>query len=175
MERFKIWDVIKFNEIEWQIIKINPLYAVILPLTREWIFINKPVYIPHINILRESVIKDNSAWTFIHKFEITIKDDWCLDVMKFVEWVEQNILTKFLSNRLSSINWWSDFYRTSFERTHLWHIVVVFIWKWDDILNKKVERKIIWYVGRVVYDAKKQIELKQNIINDDSENIKDIA
>ncbi len=170
LERFKIWDVIKFNDIEWQVIKINPLYVVLMPLTKEWIFKNKPIYVPHINILKESVTKDISAWTIIHNFELTIRDDWNLDIMKFIEWVEQNILTKFLSNRLSSLSWLNDTYRTSFERTNMWHIVVVFIWKWDDILNKKVERKIVWYLYRLVLDSKKAKELSEKNINEINDN-----
>ncbi len=169
LERFKIWEIIKFQEIEWQVIKINPLYIILMPLTKEWLFINKPVYIPHINILKESVVKDITPWNYIHNFEVTIRDEWSLDVMRFIEWVEQNILTKFLSSRLSSLNWINDTFRTSFQRTQVWHLVVVFTWKWDDILNKKLERKIIWYLFRIVNDSKKNKELEEKQKNEKHE------
>lgn len=169
LERFKIWEIIKFQEIEWQVIKINPLYIILMPLTKEWLFINKPVYIPHINILRESVTKDITPWSFIHNFEVTIRDEWSLDVMRFIEWVEQNILTKFLSSRLSSLSWINDTFRTSFQRTQVWHLVVVFTWKWDDVLNKKLERKIIWYLFRIVNDSKKNKELEEKQKNEKHE------
>jgi len=161
LQRFKIWDIIKFWEVYGQISRITPLYIILLPLTREGIFKNKPVYIPHINILKENVVKDITADNFIHKFEITIRDDSWIDVMKFLEEVETNILTKFLHNRLSSITATNDFYRISFDRTNFGHIVVVFVWRWDDILNKKVERKIIWFFSKSILDIKKEKEKKE--------------
>lgn len=158
LQRFKIWDIIKFWDVYWQISKISPLYIVLLPLTREWVFKNKPVYVPHINILKENVTKDITADTFIHKFEITIRDDSWIEIMKFLEDIENNILTKFLHNKLDSITDTNDFYRISFDRTNFGHIVVVFVWRWDDILNKKVERKIIWFFSKSLIDIKKEKE-----------------
>lgn len=161
LQRFKIGDIIKFGEVYGQISKISPLYIILLPLTREWIFKQKPIYIPHINILKENVTKDITADNFIHKFEITIRDDSWIDTIKFIEDVEKNILTKFLHNRLSSITWEDDFFRISFDRTNFWHIVVVFVWRWDDLLNKKVERKIIWFFSKSIIDIKKEKEKKE--------------
>lgn len=158
LQRFKIWDIIRFWDVYWQISKISPLYIVLLPLTREWVFKNKPIYVPHINILKENVTKDITADTFIHKFEITIRDDSWIEIMKFLEDIENNILIKFLHNKLDSITNTNDFYRISFDRTNFWHIVVVFVWRWDDILNKKVERKIIWFFSKSLIDIKKEKE-----------------
>ncbi len=158
LQRFKIWDIIKFWEVYWQISKISPLYIVLSTLTKEWIFKNKPIYVPHINILKENVIKDITADLFIHKFEITIRDDSWIEIMKFLEDIENNILTKFLHNKLDSITDTNDFYRISFDRTNFGHIVVVFVWRWDDILNKKVERKIIWFFSKSLIDIKKEKE-----------------
>lgn len=162
LQRFKIGDIIKFWEIYGQISKISPLYIILLPLTKEWIFKNKPIYIPHINILKENVTKDITADNFIHKFEITIRDDSWIDVMKFIEDVENNILTKFLHNKLSSITWTNDFFRVSFDRTNFGHIVVVFTWRWDDILNKKIERKIIWFFSKSLLLIKLEKEKKED-------------
>lgn len=164
LQRFKIWDIIKFWEVYWQISKISPLYIVLLPLTREWVFKNKPIYVPHINILKENVTKDITADTFIHKFEITIRDDSWIEIMKFLEDIENNILTKFLHNKLDSITDTNDFYRISFDRTNFGHIVVVFVWRWDDILNKKVERKIIWFFSKSLIDIKKEKEIKEEML-----------
>lgn len=158
LQRFKIWDIIKFWDINWQITRISPLYIILTPLTKEWIYKEKPIYIPHINILKENVTKDITADTFIHKFEITIKEDSWIDVMKFIDDIENNILSKFLHNRLTNINWIKDFFRISFDRTNFWHLVVVFVWKWDDLLNKKVERKIIWFFNRLSREIKKEKE-----------------
>lgn len=158
LQRFKIWDIIKFWEVYGQVSKISPLYIILMPLTKEWVFKNKPIYIPHINILKENVTKDITADTFIHKFEITIRDDSWIEIMKFLEDVENNILIKFLHNKLDSITSTNDFYRISFDRTNFWHIVVVFVWRWDDILNKKVERKIIWFFSKTLIDVKREKE-----------------
>jgi len=161
LQRFKIGDIIKFGEVYGQISKISPLYIILLPLTKEWIFKQKPVYIPHINILKENVTKDITADNFIHQFEITIRDDSWIDVIKFIEDVEKNILTKLLHNRLSSITWEDDYFRISFDRTNFWHVVVVFVWRWDDLLNKKVERKVIWFFSKSIIDIKKEKEKKE--------------
>jgi hypothetical protein len=158
LERFKIWDIIKFSDFRWQIIKITPLYVIILPLTDEGIFKNKPIYIPNINILKENVTKDLSAEQIIHRFQLTIREDSWIDIMKFVEEIEMNILTKFLHNKLASIKWTSDTFRTSFKNTNFWHIIVEFIWRDEDNLNKKVERKIMWYFWKVLSDIKKAKE-----------------
>ncbi|MDD3145369.1 MAG: hypothetical protein PHV23_04630 [Candidatus Gracilibacteria bacterium] len=158
LQRFKIGDIIKFGDVYGQISKISPLYIVLLPLTREGVFKNKPVYVPHINILKENVTKDITADTFIHKFEITIRDDSGIEIMKFLEDIENNILTKFLHNKLDSITDTNDFYRISFDRTNFGHIVVVFVWRGDDILNKKVERKIIGFFSKSLIDIKKEKE-----------------
>jgi len=164
LQRFKIWDIIKFWEVYWQVNKISPLYIELLPMTKEGIFKQKPVFIPHINILKENVTKDITADNFIHQFEITIRDDSWIDIMKFLEEVENNILLKFLHNRLSSITNTNDFYRISFDRTNFWHIVVVFVWRWDDILNKKVERKIIWFFSKSILDIKKEKEEQEKLL-----------
>ncbi len=161
LQRFKIWDIIKFLDVYGQISRITPLYIILQPLTKEWIFKQKPVYIPHINILKENVVKDITADNFIHQFEITIRDDSGIDTIKFIEDVEKNILTKILHNRLSSITWEDDYFRISFDRTNFWHIVVVFVWRWDDLLNKKVERKIIWFFSKSIIDIKKEKERKE--------------
>lgn len=158
LERFKIWDIIKFSDFRWQIIKITPLYVIILPLTDEGIFKNKPIYIPNINILKENVTKDLSAEQIIHRFQLTIREDSWIDIMKFVEEIEMNILTKFLHNKLASFKWTSDTFRTSFKNTNFWHIIVEFIWRDEDNLNKKVERKIMWYFWKVLSDIKKAKE-----------------
>jgi hypothetical protein len=164
LQRFKIWDIIKFWEVYWQVNKISPLYIELLPMTKECIFKQKPVFIPHINILKENVTKDITADNFIHQFEITIRDDSWIDIMKFLEEVENNILLKFLHNRLSSITNTNDFYRISFDRTNFWHIVVVFVWRGDDILNKKVERKIIWFFSKSILDIKKEKEEQEKLL-----------
>jgi len=167
LQRFKIGDIIKFWEIYGQVTRISPLYIELLPMTKEWIFKQKPIFIPHINILKENVTKDITADNFIHKFEITIRDDSWIDIMKFLEEVENTILLKFLHNRLSSITATNDFFRISFDRTNFWHIVVVFIWRWDDILNKKVERKIIWFFSKSILDIKKEKEEQEKLLEQD--------
>lgn len=164
LQRFKIWDIIKFwNDVYWQVARISPLYIELLPMTKEWIFKQKPIFIPHINILKENVTKDITADNFIHRFEITIRDDSWIDVMKFLEEVENTILLKFLHNKLSSITNTNDFYRISFDRTNFGHIVVVFTWRWDDILNKKVERKIIWFFSKSILDIKREKEEQEKL------------
>lgn len=135
-------------------------------MTKEGIFKQKPIFIPHINILRENVTKDITADNFIHRFEITIRDDSWIDIMKFLEEVENNILLKFLHNKLLSITNSNDFYRISFDRTNFGHIVVVFTWRWDDILNKKVERKIIWFFSKSIIEIKKQKEEQEKLKNE---------
>lgn len=155
LERFKIGDIIKFSDFRWQVIKITPLYVIILPIADEWIFKNKPIYIPNINILKENVTKDITPNHIIHRFQLTIREDSWVDIMKFVEEVELNILTKFLNNRLSSLDWSNDTYKTSFKNTTFWHTIIEFVWIDEDTLNKKVERKIIGYLWRISFDIKK--------------------
>ncbi|MDD2871011.1 MAG: hypothetical protein PHS49_03395 [Candidatus Gracilibacteria bacterium] len=161
LQRYKIGEIIKFEEHFGKIIRISPLYIVILPLTKEGIYVNKPVYIPHINILKQNVTIDLTADIFVHKFEITIRDDFGIDLVNFLNELEQNILTKFLHNKISSLSHANDYYRISFDRTNFGHIVVVFVWRGDDILNKKVERKIIGYLTYKMSEAKREKEKKE--------------
>lgn len=166
LQRFKIWDVVKFWSVFGQVTRISPLYIELLPMTKEGIFNQKPIFVPHINILKENVTKDITADNFIHNFEITIRDDSWIDVIKFLEEVENTILLKFLHNKLSSITNTNDFYRISFDRTNFGHIVVVFTWRGDDILNKKVERKIIWFFSKSILEIKKQKEEQEKLKED---------
>jgi len=157
----KIWDIIKFWNNKWQIIKITPLHIEILPITdKEWILVQKPIIVPHINILKENIIKDKTPKFQIHKFRLTIRIDSWVDVMQFVEFVENNILNKFLHNKLNSIFWSEDTYRITFEHTNFWHITVVFIWRDEDPINKKIERKIIWHFQNLLNEKKKELEEK---------------
>ena len=157
LQRYKMQDVIKFNWIRWQIIKITPLHVVLLPLTEEEsIIINKPINIPHINLLKENVTVDKTPKLRIHKFRLTIRIDSWVDVMKFVEYVETNILSKFLQNKLVSFAGGEDNYRITFEHTNFWHITVVFIWRDEDEISKKVERKIIGHFQNLLNEVKKK-------------------
>ncbi|MDD3794000.1 MAG: hypothetical protein PHI37_04255 [Candidatus Gracilibacteria bacterium] len=166
LQRFKIGDVVKFGSVFGQVTRISPLYIELLPMTKEGIFNQKPIFVPHINILKENVTKDITADNFIHNFEITIRDDSGIDVIKFLEEVENTILLKFLHNKLSSITNTNDFYRISFDRTNFGHIVVVFTWRGDDILNKKVERKIIGFFSKSILEIKKQKEEQEKLKED---------
>ena len=39
-----------------------------------------------------------------------------------------------------------------------WRVQITFTWKWEDILNKRIERKIMWLFTRTVELKKKEIE-----------------
>ena len=150
LERYKIWDIIIFWDSKWQIIKITTINTILLPLTDEGIFANKPIIIPNVELLKNKIIKDENAETFIHRYELKFDLDLWLDVIQLVENIETNILLKRLNNRLNSLIWNEDSYRTSIGFDKYWRISIEFIWRWDDILNKKIERKIMWFFTKTV-------------------------
>jgi hypothetical protein len=39
-----------------------------------------------------------------------------------------------------------------------WRIEITFTWKADDILNKRIERKIMWFFTKTVELKKKELE-----------------
>lgn len=158
LEKYKIWNVIKFWEHKWQIIRITTINTVLLPMTDEWIFSNKPIVIPNYRLLKEEVIRDEAPEKIIHKYILKFSVDLGLDTLKLVEEIEQNILTKHLHFRLNTLEWNEESFRTSMWFDRFWRIEITFIWKWDDILNKRIERKIMWYFTKTVELKKKDIE-----------------
>jgi len=156
--KFKVWDIIRFKDVRWKIVNITPLHIVILPLTDEGIFRYKPMFIPNINALKENILKDENPEFFIHRFSVPIKEPYGIEIMKFVEEVETNILSKFLHIRLDSLEWNNTTYRTYFTPNGVWDIVVNFVWKATDLTSKKIERKIMWlydqYLGRNRWNEK---------------------
>lgn len=158
LEKYKIWNIIKFWHFKGQIIKITTINTVLLPMTDEWIFSNKPIVIPNFKLLKEEVIKDDSPEKIVHNYILKFSLDLQLDTLKLVENIEQNILTKHLHFRLNTLWWNEESFRTWMWFDRFWRIEIVFIWKWDDILNKRIERKIMWLFTRTVELKKKELE-----------------
>lgn len=161
LQRFKIWEVVKFTNIYWRITNITPLYIILNPLSDDWVYINESVYIPHINILKESILKNNTPDLINHTFKVVIKEDSWVDLMRFLTDIETNILQKFLHNKLRSLSKMQDFYRISFDFTNVWHNIIIFYWKADAILNNKIERKIIWHLSKTISDIRREKENKK--------------
>ncbi len=158
LEKYKIWNIIKFWEYKWQIIRITTINTVLLPMTEEWIFSNKPIVIPNYRLLKEEVIRDDSPEKLIHNYILKFSLDLWLDTIKLVEDIENNILTKHLHFRLNTLAWNEESFRTSMGFDRFWRVEIKFMWKWDDILNKRIERKIMWFFHRVVEEKKKILE-----------------
>jgi len=161
LEKYKIWNVIKFGEFRWQIIRITTINTVLLPMTEQWIFSNKPIIIPNYRLLKEEVIRDESPDKIIHNYILKFSLDLWLDTIKLVEDIENNILTKHLNFRLNTLAWNEESFRTSMWFDRFWRIEIIFTWKWDDILNKRIERKIMWLFTRTVELKKKELEEEQ--------------
>ena len=161
LKRFQIWDVIKLWDFRWQIIRITTINTILLPISEEGILTNKPIIIPNVELLKNTVIKDEWPETFLYEYEIKLPNDTKIDIMKMVEHIEQNILLKRLNNRLASLVWWEDSFRTSMWFDKFWRIFVKFIWRWDDILNKQIERKIMWYITKLKKDEREEEERKK--------------
>jgi len=118
----------------------------LLPITDDSIVTNKPIIIPNIELLKNTVIIDNNPRLKIYEFIIKFPENTELDVMKIIENIENNILIKRLNNRLNTLDNDDISYKTSIWYDEGWRIVVRFIWKWDDNLNKQLSRKIMWYI-----------------------------
>ena len=158
LEKYKIWDIIKFWEYKWQIIKITTINTVLLPITNEWIFSNKPIVIPNVDLLKNTVIKDNNPEAYIHDYELKFAADLWIDVIQLVESIENNILLKHLNNRLNTLAWNEESFRTSIWFDRFWRILITFTRRWDDVLNKRIERKIMWMITKTI---KIHVELKE--------------
>jgi len=158
LEKYKIWNVIKFWEFRWQIIRITTINTVLLPMTEQWIFSNKPIIIPNYRLLKEEVIRDESPEKIIHNYVLKFSLDLGLDTIKLVEDIENNILTKHLHFRLNTLAWNEESFRTWMWFDRFWRIEITFTWKWDDVLNKRIERKIMWFFTKTVELKKKELE-----------------
>ena len=150
LEKYKIWDIIKVWEYKWQIVKITTINTILLPMSDEWIFANKPIVIPNVDLLKETVIKDNNPESYIHVYTIKFDLSLWLDVIAITEYIENNILIKHLNNRLNTITWSDESFRSGHTFDRFWRININFTWRWDDLLNKKIERKIMWYFTNMV-------------------------
>jgi len=156
LEKYKIWNIIVFWDFRWQIIKITTINTIVLPMTKEGIFANKPIIIPNFKLLKEEVIIDHTPEVFIHNYELIFKNEQNIDILQLVENIEQNILLKHLHYRLSSLAWSEESFRTSIWFNRYWNVRIVFTWRWDDILNKRIERKIVWLFERVIWIIKEE-------------------
>ena len=169
LQKFKIWEIIKSWTIYWRITNITPLYIVLTPMTADWVYISESVFIPHINILKESITKNNIPDLLNHTFKVVIKEDSGIDVVKFLDYVEKNILQKLIHNKLRSISWNQDYYRISFDFTNIGHYIIIFDWKADSPSNNKIEKKIISYIWKLLTDIRNKKEEKEN--NEKTENL----
>jgi hypothetical protein len=64
-------------------------------------------------LLKSTVIKDKNPEISLYRFKIKLPNDTKIDIMKMLEYIEQNILLKRLNNRLSSLIGSEDSFRTS--------------------------------------------------------------
>lgn len=161
LQRFKIWDVVKFWNVYWKISNISPLYIILSPIN-DWVVTSeKPIYIPHINVLKNNMMKDSVPELQIHTFNLIIWVDSWIDVMIFLEEVEKSVLQKFLTNKLKTIPRDDRVYNINFDFTPAANFIIKFTWLWDGPLNSKVERKIVWVLSRYLLEAKKLKELKK--------------
>ena len=172
LEKYKIWNVIKFWEFRWQIIRITTINTVLLPMTEQWIFSNKPIIIPNYRLLKEEVIRDQAPEKIIHSYILKFSLDLWLDTIKLVEDIENNILTKHLHFRLNTLAWNEESFRTSMWFDRFWRIEITFTWKADDVLNKRIERKIMWFFTKTVELKKKELE-EDEIKKEELKNFKD--
>jgi len=172
LEKYKIWNVIKFWEFRWQIIRITTINTVLLPMTEQWIFSNKPIIIPNYRLLKEEVIRDQAPEKIIHSYILKFSLDLWLDTIKLVEDIENNILTKHLHFRLNTLAWNEESFRTSMWFDRFWRIEITFTWKADDVLNKRIERKIMWFFTKTVELKKKELE-EEEVKKEELKNFKD--
>lgn len=161
LQRFKIWDVVKFGNIYWKISNISPLYIILAPIDNWIITYEKLIYIPHINVLKNSTLRDSTPELQIHNFNLTIWVDSWIDVMIFLEEVEKTVLQKFLTNKLKTIPRDEKIYNINFDFTPAANFIIKFTWLWEISLNSKVERKIVWVLTRYLLEAKRLKELKK--------------
>lgn len=162
LKNYKIWDIIKLNEFRWQISKITTIYTKLIPITNEGIFNNKPIIIPNVELLKNTVIKDEFPTTFLYNYEIKYNQSLWLDSIKLVDEIEKNILSKIIKYRLNTLLGNEEIFRTSIWYDNLWKISVKFLWRWDDILNKKLEKEIIWYLEKFIKDHWSKKETKED-------------
>lgn len=161
--RFKIGDVVRIWNTYWRISNISPLYISLFPISPEWVLSSdKPIFIPHINILKNSIAKDNSPDSELHNFNLTIWVDSWVDVMVFLEEVEKSVLQKFLTNKLKTVPRTDDIYRIYFDFTPAANFIIKFTWQWDKVLSSKVERKIVWVLSKHLLEARKLKELRKH-------------
>jgi len=164
LKKFKIWDIIKMDDFRWQIIRITTINTILLPVSEEWILTNKPIIIPNVNLLKNTVVKDKNPEIIFYRYKVVLPNDTTIDIMKMLEYIEQNILIKRLNNRLSSLQWSEDSFRTSIWFDDSWKIVINFVWRADDLLNKQIERKIMWYVMSLLKEERETKELKNKTL-----------
>ncbi|MDQ7022620.1 MAG: mechanosensitive ion channel [Candidatus Gracilibacteria bacterium] len=72
LEKYKIGNIIKFGEHKGQIIRITTINTVLLPMTDEGIFSNKPIVIPNYKLLKEEGYQRGISRKIIHRYILKI-------------------------------------------------------------------------------------------------------
>lgn len=176
LKNYNIWDVIKHKKDFWKIIKITPLFTWIRILNNNWILTNRTENIPNILLTKEQVTIYKRPELQEHNFDVIlpIKNDY--NIFKIVKDIKDNIILKSLTNRPVNIDKNStDIFKTKYTQLDLEKIKVSFFWIDENVISRKIEKKILWYVKEHL-DKNSLInastELNESIENKEEESIK---
>lgn len=155
-KKFSVWEVIKMDWEYWKIIRITPLNVVIKKVNEYWILENEEINMPNINLIKDkiSILKDLNEKDHHFSIILPLKNDF--NLFKIIDFIKENILLKNISKRPNTVNKEdSDIFKTKYEQIDAKNIKINFFWIWSDEFNRKIEKKIIWYLESIMNDSGK--------------------
>lgn len=171
LKNYNIWDVIKHKKDFWKIIKITPLFTVIRILNSNWILTNRRENIPNILLTKEQVTIFKNPELQEHDFNIILPIKNNYNIFKIVEEIKTNIILKSLTNRPINVDKNDDdVFKTKYHQIDLETVKISFFWIDENVVSRKIERKILGYIkehlqdineGNEVIDEKEIIKEKK--------------
>ena len=146
-KKFKVGEVLKIDWDFWRIIKITPISIIVRRINEYWILETEEISIPNINLIKDkiSVIKDLNEKDHHFSIIIPLKNDF--NIFKIVDFIKENILLKNIIKRPETVDLDDpDLFKTKYEQVDSENIKISFFWVWSDLFNRKIEKKIIWYL-----------------------------
>ncbi len=157
LKNYNIWDVIKHKEDFWKIMRITPLFTWIRILNDNWILTNRRENIPNILLIKEQVTVFKKPELQEHNFDIILPLKNNYNIFRIVKEIKDNIILKSLTNRPINVDKnSSDIFKTKYTQLDLETVKISFFWIDENIISRKIEKKILWYIKELIDDNEKE-------------------
>ena len=145
--KYKIWDVIKYDENMGRIKMISPLFTTMSVLNKYWVISNDIETIPNNLLIKEKVMIIQEPSLIDHEFSVALPLNGIWNIFKIIDEIKVNILLKNLNQRIANINHDDEeTFKIFHTQTKPDFIMINFTWRASPNRSRKLEAKIISYV-----------------------------